>query len=137
MIYKIMGDFNADNFERIFVKLGEFYKIIYYEGVLYIALSTYKLKEDAEICIKKTLKPARNFVIKEIDETNLKNESDFVIEWCRDNFVEIERQKYEIEKQNKLRATMKALDNFEQILAEQQKAKKSQKTDNTIKEGRK
>ena len=58
-------------------------------------------------------------------------ENDFVIEWCRDNLVAIEKQRYEIEKQQKLRDTMKALDNFEHILAEQEKAKKSTKTANT------
>ena len=48
---------------------------------------------------------------------------------------DIEKQRYEIEKQQKLRDTMKALDNFEHILAEQEKAKKSQKTTDINKKG--
>ena len=130
MVYKIIGDFNTDNFEIMLSKIRKYYKFIYQDDNLYVALTQYKLKEEAYKELKKSLKPARNFIVREVNENNLGNENDFVIEWCRDSFVEIERQRYEIEKQQKLRDTMKALDNFDRILAEQQKAKQSTKTTN-------
>ena len=39
-----------------------------------------------------------------------------IIEWSRDNFVRLEKERYEIEQQDKLKKTMKALDNLEDIL---------------------
>lgn len=135
MVYKIIGDFNTDSFESMLSKIGKYYKFIYQENNLYLALAQYKLKDEAYATLKKTLKPSRNFIIREVNEKNIVNENDFVIEWCRDNLVAIEKQRYEIERQQKLRDTMKALDNFEYILAEQEKAKKSQMTNNTNKKG--
>jgi len=135
MVYKIIGDFNTDSFESMLSKIGKYYKFIYQENNLYLALAQYKLKDEAYATLKKTLKPSRNFIIREVNEKNIVNENDFVIEWCRDNLVAIEKQRYEIERQQKLRDTMKALDNFEHILAEQEKAKKSQMTNNTNKKG--
>lgn len=135
MVYKIIGDFNTGSFESMLSKIGKYYKFIYQENNLYLALAQYKLKDEAYATLKKTLKPSRNFIIREVNEKNIVNENDFVIEWCRDNLVAIEKQRYEIERQQKLRDTMKALDNFEHILAEQEKAKKSQMTNNTNKKG--
>lgn len=135
MVYKIIGDFNTDSFESMLSKIGKYYKFIYQENNLYLALAQYKLKDEAYATLKKTLKPSRNFIIREVNKKNIVNENDFVIEWCRDNLVAIEKQRYEIERQQKLRDTMKALDNFEHILAEQEKAKKSQMTNNTNKKG--
>lgn len=135
MVYKIIGDFNTDSFESMLSKIGKYYKFIYQENNLYLALAQYKLKDEAYATLKKTLKPSRNFIVREVNEKNIVNENDFVIEWCRDNLVAIEKQRYEIERQQKLRDTMKALDNFEHILAEQEKAKKSQMTNNTNKKG--
>lgn len=135
MVYKIIGDFNTDSFESMLSKIGKYYKFIYQDDNLYLALAQYKFRDKAYATLKKSLKPARNFIIREINEKNIMNENDFVIEWCRDNLVAIEKQRYEIEKQQKLRDTMKALDNFEHILAEQEKAKKSTKTVNINKKG--
>ena len=118
MVYKIIGDFNTDSFESMLSKIGKYYKFIYQDDNLYLALAQYKLKDEAYAILKKSLKPSRNFIIREVNEKNIMNENDFVIEWCRDNLVAIEKQRYEIEKQQKLRDTMKALDNFEHILAE-------------------
>ena len=38
------------------------------------------------------------------------------MEWCRDNFVALDRQRYEIEQQDKLQNAWKALDNMEVVL---------------------
>ena len=39
-----------------------------------------------------------------------------IIEWSGDNFVRLEKERYEIEQQDKLKKTMRALDNLEDIL---------------------
>ena len=47
------------------------------------------------------------------------NEEQSIMEWCRDNFVALDRQRYEIEQQDKLQKAWKALDNMEDILKNQ------------------
>lgn len=123
MVYKVIGNFDDINFELILEKISKYFKFLYQDGSLFLALLKFENKEQAKIELKKILKPAKNFIIKEINEKNIMNEDKFIIDWCRDNLVSIERQKYEIEQQKKLQDTMKALDNFEKILAEQAQKK--------------
>ena len=66
--------------------------------------------------MKKTFRPIKDFYIQEITENNLQLEDSFIIDWCRDSFVDLERQKYEIEQQKKLRQVMSAMDKMEEIL---------------------
>ena len=44
MIFKIQGDFNEDNFSKILSKLCKYFKFIYTNNTLYIALSDIKNK---------------------------------------------------------------------------------------------
>ena len=44
MIFKIQGDFNEDNFSKILNKLCKYFKFIYTNGTLYIALGDIKNK---------------------------------------------------------------------------------------------
>lgn len=97
MVKKIQGNFDVDNFEIILSKLGKFFDILYSEGSLYIALRDYSNKDIENTEIKKYLKPARNFVVKEIVPDTLVQESQMVQDWCREKAVKIERQKYEEE----------------------------------------
>ena len=46
-------------------------------------------------------------------------EEQSIIQWCRDNLVNLDRQKYEKEEQARLKEVMKAMDNMEAILQEQ------------------
>ena len=119
MIFKIQGDFNEDNFSKILNKLCKYFKFIYTNGTLYIALGDVKNKQEASVLMSKTFRPVRSYYIKEINEKNIMNEEQSIMEWCRDNFVALDRQRYEIEQQDKLQNAWKALDNMEDILKNQ------------------
>ena len=119
MIFKIQGDFNEDNFSKILNKLCKYFKFIYTNQTLYIALCDIKSKQEASTLMSKTFRPIRSYYIKEINEKNIMNEEQSVMEWCRDNFVALDRQRYEIEQQDKLQNAWKALDNMEDILKNQ------------------
>ena len=133
MIFKIQGDFNEDNFSKILNKLCKYFKFIYTNGTLYIALGDVKNKQEASVLMSKTFRPVRSYYIKEINEKNIMNEEQSIMEWCRDNFVALDRQRYEIEQQDKLQNAWKALDNMEDILKNQML---NNKENNKDKEGR-
>ena len=135
MIFKIQGDFNEDNFSKILNKLCKYFKFIYTNQTLYIALGDVKNKQEASILMSKTFRPVRSYYIKEINEKNIMNEEQSIMEWCRDNFVALDRQRYEIEQQDKLQNAWKALDNMEDILKNQMLNNK-ENNKNKDKEGR-
>ena len=135
MIFKIQGDFNEDNFSKILNKLCKYFKFIYTNQTLYIALSDIKNKQEASALMSKTFRPVRSYYIKEINEKNIMNEEQSIMEWCRDNFVALDRQRYEIEQQDKLQNAWKALDNMEDILKNQMLNNKEDNKNND-KEGR-
>ena len=135
MIFKIQGDFNEDNFSKILNKLCKYFKFIYTNGTLYIALGDVKNKQEASVLMSKTFRPVRSYYIKEINEKNIMNEEQSIMEWCRDNFVALDRQRYEIEQQDKLQNAWKALDNMEDILKNQMLNNK-ENNKNKDKEGR-
>ena len=139
MIFKIQGDFNEDNFSKILNKLCKYFKFVYTNGTLYIALGDIKNKQEALALMSKTFRPIRSYYIKEINEKNIMNEEQSIMEWCRDNFVALDRQKYEIEQQDKLQNAWEALDNMEEMLKKQMlnnKEKKDNKNIEDKKEGR-
>ena len=139
MIFKIQGDFNEDNFSKILNKLCKYFKFIYTNQILYIALSDIKNKQEALALMSKTFRPIRSYYIKEINEKNIMNEEQSIMEWCRDNFVALDRQRYEIEQQDKLQNAWEALDNMEEMLKKQMlnnKEKKDNKNNEDKKEGR-
>ena len=135
MIFKIQGDFNEDNFSKILNKLCKYFKFIYTNQTLYIALSDIKNKQEASNLMSKTFRPVRSYYINEINENTIMNEEQSVMEWCRDNFVALDRQRYEIEQQDKLQNAWKALDNMEDILKNQMLNNK-ENNKNKDKEGR-
>ena len=135
MIFKIQGDFNEDNFSKILNKLCKYFKFIYTNQTLYIALGDIKNKQEASVLMSKTFRPVRSYYIKEINEKNIMNEEQSIMEWCRDNFVALDRQRYEIEQQDKLQNAWKALDNMEDILKNQMLNNK-ENNKNKDKEGR-
>ena len=116
MIYKILRDINESNFDKIISNISKDYKCLFFRQGLYIALINFEQKDEAQELMKKTFRPVKNFYIQEITEHNLQLEDSFIIDWCRDSFVDLERQKYEIEQQKKLRQVMSAMDKMEEIL---------------------
>ena len=135
MIFKIQGDFNEENFSKILNKLSIYFKFIYTNNTLYIALNDIKKKQEASDIMNKVFRPIRSYYIKEVNEKNIMNEEQSVMEWCRDNLVALDRQRYEIEQQDKLQNAWKALDNMEDILKNQMLNNK-ENNKNKDKEGR-
>ena len=135
MIFKIQGDFNEENFSKILNKLSIYFKFIYTNNTLYIALNDIKKKQEASDIMNKVFRPIRSYYIKEVNEKNIMNEEQSIMEWCRDNFVALDRQRYEIEQQDKLQNAWKALDNMEDILKNQMLNNK-ENNKNKDKEGR-
>ena len=99
-------------------KLKKDFYFVYADGVLYTAVADYTKREAALELLKKTLKPAKDYFTVEITEENLGKESPFYQDWCKDNLVRIDRQRYEIENQEKLKMAMKAIDIFEEKMQE-------------------
>lgn len=115
LVYKIIGNFNQDEcLVKIFDKLKEYFYFVYADEVLYIAVADYIKREQALEMLKKTLKPAKDYFTIEITEDNLGKEIPFCQDWCKENLVRIDRQRYEIENQKKLKMAMKAIDIFEE-----------------------
>ena len=113
MIYKIIGNFTDENFERIITKVSSKFKFMYCNDTLYVSMkSVDSLSEDKEF-LYKIFKPARDFFIVEITEQNILKEDEVVGEWCKDNLVLLEKQRFEKEQQVKLKKTWIAMDNME------------------------
>lgn len=127
MVKKIQGDFDTDKFEAILSKLGKNFDLLFSEGSLYVALRDYANRDIEDTEIKKYLKPARNFVVKEIVPETLQRESQMVQDWCGAKAVALERQRYEEEQQEKMQRAMKALDLMESRLEEASKLAKTTK----------
>lgn len=127
MVYKIQGNFNEDNFEGIFKKLGPHFKLMYKYNTLFAALIDYNFVNKSESYLRNALRPSKDFYISEINEKNIMREEQSIIQWCRDNLVNLDRQRYEKEEQARLKKVMKAMDNMEAILQEQMISKSIEK----------
>lgn len=113
MIYKIVGNFTDENFDRIISKVSSRFKFMYCNDTLYVSMKSIdSLSEDKEF-LYKIFRPARDFFVIEITEQTILKEDEVVGEWCKDNFVLLEKQKFEKEQQVKLRKTWVAMDNME------------------------
>lgn len=113
MIYKIIGRFNDENFEKILKKISTLFDFIYTDQSLFIGLKNYQYKDEGNFLIKKTFRPIKDFYIETIDEKNINKQSPFVKQWCLDRFVLLDTQKFEIQEQDRLKQTWRDLDNME------------------------
>ena len=84
---------------------------------MYIASNHYDINFNEDKFLKKELKKY-NLICFNINETNIMREDEEIINWCRDNLVRLEKERYEIENQAKLQEIMKNLDKMESILKE-------------------
>ena len=119
MVYKIQGNFNENNFNTILEKIKKFYLFIFSNGNLYVALNDYNLNNQAYKELTKALKPKNEFLVLKIDEKNIMNEAPDIKDWLRNNLVRLDRQKFEAENQEKLKAYNSVLDEFERILKQE------------------
>lgn len=130
LVYKIIGNFNQDErLVKILDKIRVDFYYVYADGVLYVAVIDYTNGEKALANLKKSLKPAKDYFTIEITEDNLGKESPFYLDWCKENLVRIDRQRYEIDQQKKLRMAMKAIDIFEEKMQASLKEKEGKEDD--------
>lgn len=111
MIFKIIMDF--DNLIGVIDKLQDKFDIFLLNNQMFIFAK--KLKKYSVNSIKKIIKSDNAFV-SIIDENNLIKESDKVISWCKDKFVENDLLRYEQENQEKIKQINIILDKFEENL---------------------
>ena len=111
MIFKIIMDF--DNLIEIIDILKDKFDVFLLNNQMFIFAKN--LKKYSVNSIKKIIK-ADNAFITIIDETNLRKESDKVISWCKDKFVENDLLRYEKENQKKIQEINTILDRFEENL---------------------
>lgn len=152
MVYKFMGEIPSENRSIFINKLKENFKYIYKNRIFYIALLNYQ--KSFELCggIKGNdrydkAKTTENVdawldylihdycngsMIKiKITENNIMNEDADIKDWLRDNLVALDKQRYEFEQQEKLKATWKAMDYMEQFLYEEKVNKYNQAIKNS------
>ena len=111
MIFKIIMDF--DNLIGIIDNLKDDFDIFLLNNQMFIFAKN--LKEYNIDSIKRIIKSDNAFV-SIIDENNLIKESDKVVSWCKDKFIENDLLKYEQENQEKIKQINVILDRFEENL---------------------
>ena len=112
MIYNIVSDFSK--LDISLRKLTNNFNVFFYGTSLFAAKKVF----DDDVNIKELLKPKKDYFVTEINEDNLKYESQNVIEWCRDNFIKLDLQRLEKEKQAELKALMLMLDEVDEKMAQ-------------------
>ena len=113
MVYKIISQFNDDDFEKKLEKISTLFDFMFTSYALYLGLRDVAKKEEGEILIKKIFKPIKSYYIEPINEKNINRQTDVVKEWCLNKLVALDRQRFEINEQEKLKATWLAMDNME------------------------
>jgi hypothetical protein len=113
MIYKIIMEF--DDLQNLIEKLSKDFNVLFFDKALYICSK--KFKNISLANIRKILSTDNAFLIS-MDETNLKNESNYVRDWCMGYFIESDIKKFEQNEQQLLKEYMKCLDDCEKQLQE-------------------
>lgn len=116
MIFKIQSNIFQTNLNTILNKAKKDFDILYSENNLFLSIKNYSNKGNAKILVKKIFKPAKDYLITEIDENNLMYESQEIKEWCRDKFLALEYQELEEKEQEKLQYFYKFLIDFDNNL---------------------
>lgn len=126
MIYKIQSNKDYNILESI-EKIKKDYDLIYYNKILYLGEKVFS--QDSSVALKKVKKyfrPIKDFWISEIGENNLKNEPKIIVDWCINKFIELDLQKFEIDKQKEMEKYLKSLDVFAEKLKEEAKKKEKE-----------
>jgi len=117
MIYRVQSNIDY-NVVEIIEKLKNDYDIVYYNGILYIAIQNINQVNDFGKNLKKYFKPSHNFLFTQIDENNLGKESQFIIDWGKNIFIRLDMQRFEKNNQEELKKYMNSMDELEKILQE-------------------
>ena len=125
MIYKIQSNKDYNILENI-EKIKKDYDLIYYNKILYLGEKVFS--QDSNVALKKVKKyfrPIKDFWIGEIGENNLKNEPKIIVDWCINKFIDLDLQKFELNKQKKKKKYLESLDKFaEKLKGEVEKKEK-------------
>ena len=97
---------------------------MYVDNTLFIALKEWKEHEGSEELINKTFRPMKNFYIEEITEKNITTLTPVIKEWCLNNLVKLDTERYEAENQEKLKQVWQAMDRMEEQLTKELNEKK-------------
>lgn len=142
MVYRITGEYTDENLNEIIDNLKQKYRILFRDGNLYIALSSYrneiekwrKMNEsdgyENSKEVEKRLKQEIKDILKDVDPVNgdnfwikslvsiesVKKEDEFVQDWVRNNNIRIKKERFEIEKQEELIRAWNGLDELEREL---------------------
>ena len=122
MIYKIQSNFDYNVLE-IINKLKSDFNMIYYNNTLYIATKLINQEKNFNETIKKIFRPNKNFLFTRVNENNLKNENNFIMDWCRNIFVDMDSQRFEEDNQEKIKKYLNDMDLLENKLKEIAKGK--------------
>jgi len=122
MVFKIELD-DFENFDELLHRLTDKFVFLYLDFTLYVALRSYS-KIDAKAELSSILKENKSYTLTEIDETNLKHEAPVIMEWCRDNLLRLDKQRFELNEQKELHKLWEDLNTMETKLNEQMKNRK-------------
>ena len=118
MVYKILTDFE-EGLDNIIKELSSDFMVLFYRNAIYIAKKEGRAsKQEVDKDLKRIIKAT--FYCQELNENNLKYEPLKAMEWCKEQFIRIETQLFEREKQEELQAMwnfVKAVDNELAILS--------------------
>lgn len=112
MIYKVQTDFTSTDstgLETVIKKLSKDFNVLFFNNCLFASVKNLQMAPD----IRKLLTPKSKFYITDITEENLRFEHNTVVEWCKDNFIKLDIQRFEKENQDRLKAIMELLEETE------------------------
>lgn len=116
MVLKVYGEFADETFSEMLEKLNRFFNIMYIDNTLYLALRNYTQEDEARKFVKKVLKPAKNFLVIDLDAKKITQECQEIMEWCRDAFVVLETQRFEDEQQEVIKRTLDDIEKLKERL---------------------
>ena len=139
-VYKIQGDFNETNFEDIIEELSKKFFFMYVEDTLFVAIKNFKDDNKSKNIISKIIHNNNDdddFAIIEITRKNIDRLNDVAKEWCLNNLVRIDTDRYESEHQEDLKSYWIAMNKMEEELSKQlEERNKENKENNENKERR-
>ena len=98
MVYKIIGEFNDYILDKIIKKISEDFVFLYYNNSLYISFKDINTLSRNSFNVKDVLKGSKNLALIEINQNNILLEDEIAGEWCKNRFVDLEKQKFEKDK---------------------------------------
>lgn len=116
-VYKVVGNFDENIYPMLQLVDKEF-TFMYVNRVLLIALRDCKNNENGAAIIEDI--KSKGFFVEEVDEKNIVYLNDTMKEWCQENLIRIDTQRYEEEHQDTLKAAWQALDKIEEELKQLQ-----------------